>query len=291
MKTPSKPILAAALICLLSGPAVLSAECLDVPEPVVALDHGSRYTADSEDRSDIDRVSNASVTAALKPIDKFISALAKTSNRALLQPRKAQAHAACVGDALAVWADADALSQLESVNAQMSAPSRIAGLAFAYATIRPMLDDKDQRKLIDDWLRRRADAIVEYWDRESPKNASRNNLRAWAAVAVARIGLSLDEQRLQHWAAYSALRVACDAEPDGSLPMEMARGPLALHYQLHAVGPLVVTAALLREEGFLLFAACDRAIPRAAEFAVAAINDPHACGRPCWRSSELRQRG
>jgi poly(beta-D-mannuronate) lyase len=248
--------------------------CFDVAEPVITLDHGSRYSDDSATRSDFDAASNAEVNKALKPVDQFIGELVKHANTALRNPQSAAEHAACVADALAIWAEAGALGDLATPNAQMSAPSRIAGLAFAYASVRPWLTDNAQRDLIDQWLRDHADQIVAYWDRQSPPKASRNNLRAWAGVAVARIGLTLDADDLTHWAAYSTTRVACTATPDGSLPLEMARGPLALHYQLHALGPLVVSAALLEDEGFALFRACDDAIPRAVAFAVAALADP-----------------
>jgi len=266
--------IAALGVCLCASPAIAAVECFVIPEPVVSLDHGSRYTDDSRTRSDIDPGNNAGVNAALKPVDAFISALAKASNMALKEPAEASAQAACVGDALAEWAQADALSALETPNAHMSSPSRIAGMAFAYASVRSILRDDAQRGAIDAWLRRRADQMIAYWDRESPPKASRNNLRAWAAVAVARIGLTLGAEDLQHWAAWSALRVACDAASDGSLPREMERGPLALHYQLHAIGPLVVTAALLDDAGLGLFEACERAIPRAVDFTVAAIDNP-----------------
>ena len=54
----------------------------------------------------------------------------------------------------------------------------------------------------------------------------------------------------------------------------MARKGLALHYQLHAVTPLVVTAALLQERGHDLFQTCDRAIHRSVNFVLAAFDDP-----------------
>ena len=54
----------------------------------------------------------------------------------------------------------------------------------------------------------------------------------------------------------------------------MDRGPRALHYQLHAVAPLVVTAALLVDEGYPLFDNCDGAIHRVVEFIPKAFANP-----------------
>ena len=83
-----------------------------------------------------------------------------------------------------------------------------------------------------------------------------------------------DFVRLIDWADETVRLVACQASRDGSLPLEMARKGLALHYQLHAVTPLVVTAALLQARGHDLFLTCDRAIPRAVNFILDGFDDP-----------------
>jgi poly(beta-D-mannuronate) lyase len=54
----------------------------------------------------------------------------------------------------------------------------------------------------------------------------------------------------------------------------MARGPRALHYQLHATAPLVVSAAILADEGQDLFSICDGAIRRIVDFVPAAFANP-----------------
>ena len=53
----------------------------------------------------------------------------------------------------------------------------------------------------------------------------------------------------------------------------MSRGKYALHYQLHALAPLVVAAALLRRQGFDLGGECDGALQRIVGFAVADLED------------------
>ena len=248
--------------------------CPDVPAPVVSLDHGSRYVAGDESRSDFDATSNQEVDAQLKPVDTFITDLSLAANRAMSTPEDQPAAASCVLKSLVVWAKADALSKLATMNAQLSAPSRIAGLAFAYAQVQPFLTSPDDQALVEGWLAARATATMRYFDTEAPKNASRNNLRAWAGLAVARIGLTVDDSAMVDWADATVRLVVCQAEPDGSLPLEMARQELALHYQLHAVSPLVVTAALLQDSGRDLFSACDGALHRAVGFALAAFADP-----------------
>lgn len=248
--------------------------CPPAPAPVVTLDHGSRYAAQDDSRSEFDAASNADVNAQLAPVDDFIAALAGVANIAAARGTDAQAAADCVLAQLARWARAGALGDLGTMNAQLSAPSRIAGLAFAYAQAQPLLPRSADRAAVERWLAARAAATMAYFDRDAPPKASRNNLRAWAALAVARVGLTLGDDAMIRWADASVRRVVCAAAPDGSLPLEMARQDLALHYQLHAVGPLVVTAALLQPRGHDLFAACDGAIPRTVGFVLAAFDDP-----------------
>ncbi|MDT8857102.1 alginate lyase family protein [Paracoccaceae bacterium Fryx2] len=277
-----KHILPALLVCTLASATAAHADekapvpfvCATTPEPVVSLDHGSRYDARDKSRSDFDEASNDDVNAQLKPVDSFISDLALAANRAVSSPDDRSAAADCVLSGLAVWARADALSDLATMNARLSAPSRIAGLAFAYAQVEPFLAASEDRAMVEGWLSAGATATMTYFDTEAPKNAGRNNLRAWAALAVARIGLTTGDAAMIDWADASVRLVACQAAPDGSLPLEMARKELALHYQLHAVTPLVVTAALLQGRGHDLFRACDGAIHRSVNFVLAAFDDP-----------------
>jgi poly(beta-D-mannuronate) lyase len=269
------PLRAAVLACVLASPA-MAEECFAPVDPVVSLGFPSRYTAESKTRSDFDAEGDAAVTAALKPIDDFIGDLARMSNDAQSgEGEEATLAADCVLDRIAEWAKADALSDLQTQTAQMSVPSRVGGIAFAYANARPFAtEDPARQAVIEDWLRARALQTIAFFDAYAPPRVNRNNLRAWAALGVARIGLTLDDPHLLTWADVSIRLVACTVNADGSLPLEMQRGDLALHYQLHAVGPLVMTAALLQEKGSDLFAACDRAIPRAVSFTLQALDDP-----------------
>jgi poly(beta-D-mannuronate) lyase len=223
-----------------------------------ALSYGSRYSEDSKNRSEFDEDGDAEVTAALKPVDDFIADLAKQTDY-LLASDKAEGEAVenlaedqlsvsnCVVDRIHAWAEAKALSELGTPNANLSAPSRLGGIAFAYAVVRDRIEPDDRTAAIDLWLAEGAARTMSFFDNQAPKRASRNNLRAWAGLSVTRIGLTLGDQGMVDWGRASAELVACEANADGSLPNEMWRGKLALHYQLHAVAPLVVTAALLED--------------------------------------------
>ena len=250
--------------------------CFTALDPVISLSYGSRYTDESETRSDFDEESNAEVEKALGPIDDFIGELAKYSNRAISRKDERGIVAAdCVLDQILPWAKADALSDLQTETAGISVPGRLAGIAYAYANALPVAsDDPERRDVIEGWLRSRADDTMEFFETKAPKRAASNNLRAWAGMAVTRVGLTLDDGKMRDWGAETVRMIVCSANSDGSLPREMERGRLALHYHIHALGPLVVTSALLHTPERDLFAECDNALPRAVDFMLAALKDP-----------------
>lgn len=269
--------------------------CFPAVPPLVRMDIPSRYKADSKNRSDFDAEANAAVEAALKPVDAFISNLVRAANKALtasappevttpptpVDPEEAAAAAEtalvaadCVVDRIAEWATADALSGLDSQGANLSAPSRIGGIAMAYAQVRALSTPDDRQPAIEAWLAARTRVTMTFFDTEAPPKSSQNNLRAWAALSAAQVGVLLDDAEILDWASASISLVACTANADGSLPNEMWRGKLALHYQIHATAPLVVGAAVLATARPGLFEVCDAAIPRIARFTIAATQDP-----------------
>lgn len=282
--TLSNPLLIAAAGCataILALPAsaqdsaAAGTGCMAVPEPVVSLSYGSRYTDESADRSDLDAEANAAVDEALKPVDDFISDLARKANDAARGKDGSAEAAACVVDALDQWARGDALTELDSTNAHLSSPSRVGGFAMAYLQAqRAITVDPDKAGRIESWLNGLAREAARWFTREAPEMASQNNLRAWAGYAGAAVGEVTDDDYLRSWANYSFARVACQADDAGALPHEMSRGPRALHYQVHAVDPLVVGAALIQDDGYAPFEMCDGAIRRAVSFIPAAFDDP-----------------
>jgi poly(beta-D-mannuronate) lyase len=249
--------------------------CFEVADPVISLDFGSRYTADSKTRSDLDEASNQAVNDALKPIDEFIQDLSRETNASASGDEEGAARAQCVLDAVFVWANADALNKMESMNAKLAVPSRIGGIAIAYGQVRGLAQKSgNEIAVIERWLSRRAYETKAFFDKEAPKNASRNNLRAWASFAVGEVGILTEDATLVAWAQNSNKAMIVQSSDDGSLPLEMARAKYALHYQLHAVAPLVTSMARLCDVGYGTAGADMVRLKRVARFTVAATADP-----------------
>jgi poly(beta-D-mannuronate) lyase len=268
----------AASAVLLAQPAAGasgSGDCFAVPRPVVSLNFGSRYEANSKTRSDIDESSNAKVDAALKPVDEFIQDLTRYANKVRQDPQKNQDLAVCVIKAIDTWAKADALSDMETDNAKLSVPSRIGGIAIAYSqVVSEATHYPNERRRIARWLRVRAYETMAFFDYRAPPKASRNNLRAWAGLAVGQIGVMQKNTKLIGWALETNRAMLADASTNGTLPLEMGRGKYALHYQIHALGPLTTSMALMCEAGYGNSGADMAKLAQIVKFTMKAVDNP-----------------
>lgn len=258
-------VVAAAVFAVSAMPAVAqNVTCGPAATPVLGLEFASRYVADDETRSELDDAPEAEALAALGPVDTFVSALAN-----LLGPAPdrevAVARARCAVDWLTAWAHADALAQIGTETAALTVASRLSGIAIAAHEALALAPDPDAREVISAWLVRRMTDQMTFWE-TAPNGAARGNLRAWAALAAASVAEVSDDALVRGWAAWSVSYVACTADAQGAIPQEMSRGKRAMHYQLHAVAPLVTAEAILRRQGQGLGARCDNALDRIVAF-------------------------
>ncbi|WP_312807920.1 alginate lyase family protein [Agrobacterium cavarae] len=259
---------------LFAGHAVADDSCPKPVTPVVNVDLPSRYKDDDKSRSELDETLNAEVEKSLAPIDGFIRDLAATAN-ATTNEKKADAAAECIFNSVAAWARAGALKHAETMNAHLALSSRIAGIAAAYAralTVRKAPEETGA--VIENWLVALAEMQVKYFDTEAPPMASRNNHRAWAGLAAAQVGAITNRQDLLDWGARTNEMLICSANDDGSLPEEMKRKDKALHYQLHAVAPIVVTARLLFPSKPNAPLVCQGKLDKIVDFTIAALANP-----------------
>lgn len=251
----------------------LPGTCLAAPAPVVGLAHGSRYDGSGTARATLDPAADTAVNKALEPIDELLLALADAANRAR---EGSGADVECVIEALHRWAEADALSDLQTDNAQLSAPARVAGFALAYLQIAPKARSLDHGRAtrIETWLGNRARASAVWFETDAGPRSAHNNLRAWAGLAAAAAGRAAEAPDLLDQASQAFQVVTCAADAEGALPHEMERGARSLQYQLHAVAPLVTTAAILEPAGYDLFDACGGAIHRVVDFTARSFFEP-----------------
>ncbi|MEC9462801.1 MAG: alginate lyase family protein [Pseudomonadota bacterium] len=127
---------------------------------------------------------------------------------------------------------------------------------------------------MEKWLQKWAQEIVYFFENEATKGASRNNLRAWASLAVGEVGVLNRDRGLVEWSILSNDNMITNADSDGSLPLEMNRQRYALHYQLHAMAPLVTSVARNCEAGYGKGGADLEKLKTMARFSIAAVKDP-----------------
>ena len=76
-------------------------------------------------------------------------------------------------------------------------------------------------------------------------------------------------------------------QPDGTLPLEMARGVRALHYHLYALAPLVLLAEFGEANHLNLYARANGSIHRLVNFSVAGLQDPTPFAKATGVQQEL----
>lgn len=249
----------------------LGFDCPATPQPVLTLDYDSRYADGDETRSEIDEAANDEVNASQKPVDDFIRLLVRSANRVYTDEADQKAIADCVVAQVAAWARSNALLDLRTNTVRLTFGSRLAGISLALRQVAGKGGAAEDWAAILPWLRTLSNAQLDYWEQDAPSGAGQGNLRAWAALGIGATAELLNDPVLRGWSAWSTRYVLCTANPDGSLPQEMRRGRLALHYQLHAIAPLVVTTRLLANHGFALQDRCDGALERIAAFTLSDI--------------------
>ncbi len=227
-------------VLLVAAPtAAIAKACPPAPPPIRDLNL-ERYYSDKKG-IEIDNAKREAKRAAVAPLKNFMTQLAKKSDQVWLGYGPKLLRAKCPIKWLETWAKADALlGTMSTKQADYERKWALAGIAVAYVKLRPFAT-KQQRELIDPWLNRLAKQCRVFFDNRGRK---RNNHWYWLGLGLAAVGIATDSKH--HWD--EARRIMQDAandiEPDGTLPMEMARGKRALHYHNFSAQPLFVMTEL-----------------------------------------------
>jgi len=194
------------------------------------------------------------------------------------QSKGSRAAAACVYSLLSAAAKADAWDDKMPTNNGVYVQNwMLSGTALAYLKVRNSgVGTAEQDAQIQQWFRMLATRVREYFDsgRKQPGSDAWNNHMYWAGLSVASEGIADNDVNAFLWG-LSAYEMGIHAiRPDGSLDAEMGRGQKALHYQLYALGPLLILAELGEANGIDLYGEREGAIHRLVRFNLAAMKDP-----------------
>lgn len=189
-----------------------------------------------------------------------------------------RAAAACVYSLLSAAAAADAWDgDMPQNNGTYLQNWLLSAAGIAYLKVRNSeAGTQQQEAAILEWFRRLAKPEHDYFEAHTARAGSDawNNHLYWAGLALAAEGIASNDPDALLWG-IATYRLGVDAvQPDGSLPAEMARGQMALHYQLYALGALIMIAELGEANGIAMYSQRDGAIHRLVRFDTAALEDP-----------------
>jgi poly(beta-D-mannuronate) lyase len=161
----------------------------------------------------------------------------------------------CLLRLLSNWADADALLQIlepqHELQAWFQVESTLAAAALAYAVVRSSLTEHTEEKArIDDWLNRAARRHLAY---QGGSQSCCNNHLYRRGVYAAMIGVLTSDNELFQESIAAVLSALSDSSASGALPLEMARGSKAAHYQNYATMHLVLIARIASLQGYDLY--------------------------------------
>lgn len=130
---------------------------------------------------------------------------------------------------------------------------------------------------ITSWLKKLAESSRDYVEEKRRMshhpNDSDNNHAYWAGFAVAAAGIAVNDHKLFDWGVDEYRRGVRQIQNDGTLPNEMARGQMALHYHLYSLAPLIMLAELGETNDVSMYAERKFAIKRLVERCVAGLQD------------------
>lgn len=204
--------------------------------PVQVIMADGFYAGGDKAASTIDRRKYTEYKKSTREVDRFLGELSLLSDRFVLNKDKSAKK--CADDLLLNWARNGALTKLRGGSQSYFVLQwGLATMGLARMKLGP-LRSPQQDRVVTQWLRKLAVLLYDF--HASQKRFARNNHYYWATLAIGSVGYSTGSQDL--WARSEAMfRISIkDIRPDGSLPIEMKRGPRALSYHSFAAQPLAL---------------------------------------------------
>lgn len=249
-------------------------ECPAPPEFAKTLDADPYYT-DSH-MSVIDPVKKAAFDKATEA-PTHLGQFAGLAADAYLA-KGSRAAAACVYSLLDTAAKADAwageMPRFQDVYIQNWL---LSGAGIPYLKVRNSgVGTPQQNAEIQLWFHHLAQREQAHFDygKGHPGTDAYNNHMYWAGLALATEGIADNDQNAFLWGIATYYQGVGLIQSDGSLAAEMNRAGMALHYQLYALGPLIVLAELGEANGVDMYNVDHGAIHRLVKFDLAALQDP-----------------
>lgn len=261
------PILALLSFCLHAAHAA----CPASPIAIRDIEANSFYTDDRH--SIIDKDLERKYHDNIRPLEDYLRKVAEMSDRYVATHDTASAH--CAVAWLDAWAVNDALlgrmlNSRGDTQAQFERKWLLAGMSLAYLKVRDQASTQ-QAEHIAAWMQNIADQSLALFDSPAHK---RNNHYYWVGLAVMGTAVSTGSQAHMDKARTIFDKALGDIDDDGTLPMELDRAGMALHYHNFALAPLVFMAELARLRGENWYARHDGRLDKLVQRVAAGIANP-----------------
>jgi poly(beta-D-mannuronate) lyase len=225
----------------------------------------------------IDPVLKKRYQDSVAPIDSFSREVVTAADAYRTQGSRAAAE--CVATLLAGAAAQKALAgSMEGHQAAYVQGWNLGAWAVAWLKVRGSgVASPEQAAEISAWLKKLAEENRGYYEqkrREKGPNDADNNHLYWAGFAISAAAIASNDHRLLKWGMDAYRHGARDIRDDGTLPREMDRGQMALHYHLYALAPLVLLAEFGAANGVDLYAERDYVIRRLVARCIGGLQDP-----------------
>jgi Alginate lyase len=250
--------------------------CSSIVAPAVSLATSSKYEQDDVTRSELSGNTAEARNAILKPTRKSIADLSQIMTTDA-EPSLQVENAKCFQINLVRWAEADALTQMDSIDAFLTRDRFISEITLnliASQKIHPM--NPVAREKISKWLASVAASTVEFYQYRAGNKVKINNHRYWAGLAVGSIGYVIASNEFKDWGARSYQVGVCQVDAAGYLPLELSRGDLALDYHIYALRPLQAFATLASAHGDNVDGKCGDGLKRLRDQTLASLSDATA---------------
>jgi poly(beta-D-mannuronate) lyase len=248
------------------------------PAPQLPRDFATNSYYTDAQHSIPDPVLKKKYEDSVAAIEDFSRALVKAADA--FQTTGSGAAAQCVVTSLESAAKGKAFTgTMDGHEASYVQGWNLGAWAVAYLKVRGSgLASKDQAHTITSWMRKLAEENRAYYEAKrrahSGPNDSDNNHVYWAGFAIAAAGMANDDHGLFNWGVDAYKHGIHDIQDDGTLPMELGRGQMALHYHLYALAPLMMLAEFGETNGLDLYAERDYAIKRLVARCISGLQDP-----------------
>lgn len=245
-----------------------------MPEALPRDITASSYYSDKKN-SIIDPVRYAAYNAQAKRFQRMMSVAESAADK--FQSTGSRAAAEAVLRILALNAQAGAMTgKMSSNQAYYVQNWTLGGLAVTWLKVRSAAPGTlEERQRVVDWLTQVAGSVMGYFNRGRAKNHSdaRNNHFGWAGFSVMSAGIAANDRALFDWGVATYDDALSRIQPDGTLPLEMARGQRALHYHIFALAPLVMIAEFGAANGLDLYTRDDGALSRLVNRTMSGLED------------------